>query len=212
LGGKNDESISRPEPEANVPSPQIVWPLLTHGALGNHSYRANYVLQNTPSHTYSNFLNKQGTNSQYPSGLDLPALPIDGMKIAHLSYLGIPRNLVNRISALGKSEGPLYSIIVSRNKISSINFQGSITRQGRGERWRFAIMITNSEVTPAQKIGETAGLLWQFLDSKGPMNINSLIKNIKVPRDLLMQAIGWLAREDKVEITQSKRKKHIALK
>ncbi|HEV3203465.1 MAG TPA: winged helix-turn-helix domain-containing protein [Gemmataceae bacterium] len=73
-------------------------------------------------------------------------------------------------------------------------------------------MITNSEVTPAQKIGETAGLLWKFLESKGPTNINSLIKNLKVPRDLLMQAIGWLAREDKVDITESKRKKHIALK
>jgi hypothetical protein len=73
-------------------------------------------------------------------------------------------------------------------------------------------MEANAAASPVLKIGETAGLVWQVLESKGPMNLNALIKNLDVSRDLLMQAIGWLAREDKLAITESKRKKLIALK
>ena len=49
-------------------------------------------------------------------------------------------------------------------------------------------------------IGETAGEVWKFLDQKGEVTLNQIKKGIKVDPNLILQAIGWLAREDKLII------------
>ncbi len=51
-----------------------------------------------------------------------------------------------------------------------------------------------------QEIGETAGKVWEFLEEKGEANMRQLRRGLKVDRDLILQAIGWLAREDKLLI------------
>jgi len=51
-----------------------------------------------------------------------------------------------------------------------------------------------------QSIGETAGKVWEFLNEKGEATMRQLKRGIKVDRDLILQAIGWLAREDKLRI------------
>jgi hypothetical protein len=63
-----------------------------------------------------------------------------------------------------------------------------------------------------ETVGQTAGIVWQHLASAGPASLTGLAKEIAVPRDLVMQAIGWLAREDKVVITQNGRNRTISLK
>ena len=63
-----------------------------------------------------------------------------------------------------------------------------------------------------ETVGHTAGIVWQYLASAGPMSLTGLAKQIGVPRDLAMQAIGWLAREDKVVITQEGRSRTISLR
>jgi hypothetical protein len=65
--------------------------------------------------------------------------------------------------------------------------------------------------SPNDQIGETAGLVWHYLASKGKVNMTTLIRDLKAHRDLTMQAIGWLAREHKVVIVEEKKKKMIAL-
>ena len=67
-------------------------------------------------------------------------------------------------------------------------------------------------VTPIARIGETAGMVWHYLDLNGAMSVTGLAQELGVPRDLAMQAIGWLAREEKVEITEAGRTKTISLK
>ncbi len=52
-----------------------------------------------------------------------------------------------------------------------------------------------------QTIGETAGRVWQILDKDGPLSITTLQRRADVPSRLLYMALGWLAREDKVEVT-----------
>jgi hypothetical protein len=32
------------------------------------------------------------------------------------------------------------------------------------------------------------------------MSVSRLVKEIDAPRDIVMQALGWLAREDKIDI------------
>lgn len=62
------------------------------------------------------------------------------------------------------------------------------------------------------RIGETAGLVWQTLHARGPLALSRLVAEVDAPRDLVMQALGWLAREDKITIDSSARGRIVALK
>ena len=42
------------------------------------------------------------------------------------------------------------------------------------------------------EIGDTAGKVWHLLDEKGSLTIAKLVKEIDAPRDVVMQALGWL--------------------
>jgi hypothetical protein len=61
------------------------------------------------------------------------------------------------------------------------------------------------------QIGETAGAVWRTLSEQGPLSCAKLAKEIDAPRDVIMQAIGWLAREDKVSIEETPRGRVVAL-
>ena len=61
------------------------------------------------------------------------------------------------------------------------------------------------------QIGETAGEVWHLLDAEGPLALTKIVKEIDAPRDLVMQAVGWLAREEKLTIEEEKRSKIVSL-
>jgi hypothetical protein len=44
------------------------------------------------------------------------------------------------------------------------------------------------------------------------MSFAKLVKEIDSPRDVVMQAVGWLAREGKVELEEKNRVRMISLK
>jgi hypothetical protein len=73
-------------------------------------------------------------------------------------------------------------------------------------------MGANAEAAPIDSIGQTAGLVWRYLNAKGPVSLTVLVHEAKVPRDLLMQALGWLARENKLEFSEVKRRKTVGLR
>jgi hypothetical protein len=56
-----------------------------------------------------------------------------------------------------------------------------------------------------EKIGSTAGMIWHTLDAKGDLSLAQLKKEVNGKTPIFDWAIGWLAREDKVVITQEKR-------
>ena len=62
------------------------------------------------------------------------------------------------------------------------------------------------------KIGETAGKIWKFLEDKGEANLTQLKKGVKADPNLILQAIGWLARENKLRIDKKERFVTYALK
>ena len=62
------------------------------------------------------------------------------------------------------------------------------------------------------QIGETAGRVWQALSDDGPLSMAKLVKMVGEPRDTVMQAIGWLAREDKITLEDQGRSRIVALK
>jgi len=63
-----------------------------------------------------------------------------------------------------------------------------------------------------QQIGETAGAVWRTLAEQGPQSLAKIVERVGGNRDLVMQAIGWLAREGKLEIAETKRGRIISLR
>lgn len=59
------------------------------------------------------------------------------------------------------------------------------------------------------QIGDTAGVLWHYLNENGPRTLTQLTKEVDAPRDVIMQAVGWLAREDKISIDEEARGKKV---
>jgi hypothetical protein len=62
------------------------------------------------------------------------------------------------------------------------------------------------------QIGETAGRVWQTLNTSGPLSLAKLAKQIDAPRDVVMQAVGWLAREGKISIEDGTRGRTVSLR
>ena len=71
-----------------------------------------------------------------------------------------------------------------------------------------------TEILPHQveSIGTVAGMVWRHLTDNGAMTLSKLARDIDVPRDLVMQGLGWLAREDKIMFYEGKRSKMVSLK
>ena len=62
------------------------------------------------------------------------------------------------------------------------------------------------------QIGETAGEVWHLLaEENEPVSLAQLTKRIDQPRDVIMQAVGWLAREDKIQIEENGRTRYVML-
>ena len=53
-------------------------------------------------------------------------------------------------------------------------------------------------------VGETAGKVFQRLNAKGQMSMTRLKKEIGENDMMTTMAVGWLAREGKVELTKNR--------
>ena len=73
-------------------------------------------------------------------------------------------------------------------------------------------MATACSTSCTTEIGATSGAVWKLLSEKGPMDLAKLVKAVGEPRDAVMQAIGWLAREDKIIFEDNGRKRIILLR
>jgi hypothetical protein len=49
-----------------------------------------------------------------------------------------------------------------------------------------------------EQIGEAAGRIWQELGGKKEIGLSQLPKLLNAKSDITYQALGWLAREDKI--------------
>lgn len=73
--------------------------------------------------------------------------------------------------------------------------------------------MATAQHSSTEQIGDTAGLVWHCLNEQGPHSLAQLAKQIDAPRDVIMQAVGWLAREDKIAIEEDARgRKTISLR
>ncbi len=63
-----------------------------------------------------------------------------------------------------------------------------------------------------KQIGETAGEIWSLLGEKGPLSLPALKRQVKAPAEFVLMALGWLAREDKLEVERKGRVQLLRLK
>ncbi|HOW73862.1 MAG TPA: winged helix-turn-helix domain-containing protein [Phycisphaerae bacterium] len=63
-----------------------------------------------------------------------------------------------------------------------------------------------------KQIGETAGVVWRHLSTKGEVRTADLQRATSTPKAAMDRAIGWLAREDKVITSGDGLKETIRLK
>ena len=54
------------------------------------------------------------------------------------------------------------------------------------------------------EIGEAAGKVWTYLNDTGEVPVPTLLKQVGLPRDMAHRAIGWLAREGKLQFDNAK--------
>lgn len=51
-----------------------------------------------------------------------------------------------------------------------------------------------------KSIGESAGIVWAFLNENGETTLTKLKKETGLTSDMATIALGWLAREEKINI------------
>ena len=62
------------------------------------------------------------------------------------------------------------------------------------------------------KVGEAAGKVWHTLKNGGEMSTTQLKKAVGVDDKTLLMALGWLAREDKLNFSQNKTTLKVSIK
>lgn len=66
-------------------------------------------------------------------------------------------------------------------------------------------------LTGVERIGQVAGQVWHYLSATDSASLTQLAKEIDAPRDIVMQAVGWLAREGKISIAENGRSRSVSL-
>jgi hypothetical protein len=67
-------------------------------------------------------------------------------------------------------------------------------------------------MTYTEPIGKTAGKVWHYLNDHGKTSLSGLEKAVKAPHGVVFMAVGWLAREGKVQFAQEKRSTQVWLR
>jgi len=62
------------------------------------------------------------------------------------------------------------------------------------------------------QIGEMAGKVWELLASGGPLTLDQLKKKLNAQGEILSYALGWLAREDKIDFIDDKKTLRVQVK
>jgi predicted transcriptional regulator len=75
-----------------------------------------------------------------------------------------------------------------------------------------ATATMNGVMSCLGQIGDTAGTVWHALNEEGPLSLAKLFERVGGNRDVVMQAVGWLAREGKIDIVETKRGRIVSLR
>ena len=63
-----------------------------------------------------------------------------------------------------------------------------------------------------EEIGTVAGEIWDLLSERGELSISGVVSEIKASPSTAYMSLGWLAREDKLELIKKSRGVFVRLK
>ena len=75
-----------------------------------------------------------------------------------------------------------------------------------------ATVAETPEITIRERVGLTAGNIWQYLDKNGETSVAKLIKELPEEEKVIQRSIGWLAQEGKITLDIVNRVETVALK
>jgi len=61
-------------------------------------------------------------------------------------------------------------------------------------------------------IGAAAGAIWEYLDENGATSVSKVTKETGISKNEVQRAIGWLAKEGKLNFEMDKRTELLSLK
>jgi len=107
--------------------------------------------------------------------------------------------------------GPLdQPSLIKKTKLSNNDFYAAIGWLARENKiYKEGNYYRLGETNLTNKIGENAGKIWRTLNSHGEVNISSIAKMTKITTVDAYSALGWLARENKIEAKKSNLKPNI---
>ncbi len=62
-----------------------------------------------------------------------------------------------------------------------------------------------------EDIGYAAGQVWDYLWTQGPVSISRVTREVEGGQRLVLLAMGWLAREGKLEFREEERRQVVQL-
>jgi len=75
-----------------------------------------------------------------------------------------------------------------------------------------SIQKTQQRSLTSDEIGHVAGEVWQLLNDQNGQSLASIKKSINAPEAIILAAIGWLAREGKLQFETSGRNTNVSLR
>ena len=63
-----------------------------------------------------------------------------------------------------------------------------------------------------KQIGDAAGIIWKYLDQHTESTLSELKQATKLSEQLALMGLGWLAREEKLNVVQDKKGLKVSLR
>lgn len=123
----------------------------------------------------------------------------------------------NPIDEFGKNAGKIWetlnnnAIALSQTKLQkTTNLSdeafycavGWLARENKIKKTGITYLLGDTNLTP--KIGKNAGKIWKLLASENEANITKIVRRTRITEMDVHSAIGWLARENKIETLKGK--------
>lgn len=105
------------------------------------------------------------------------------------------------------------NVVANRNQgISGAKGKASVTEACDRPEAATGTAALPNRVWCNEQIGEVAGLVWHVLAERDGQSLTALKKAVDAPSDLVLAAVGWLAREGKLEFVTSGRTMSVSLR
>ena len=103
-------------------------------------------------------------------------------------------------AALNRYGPQNQSNLLKKSKLSLMDFHTGLGWLARENKiCKDGAIYKLGETNLTGKIGENAGKVWKTLETQGEVNISSIAKLSQIKVQDAYSALGWLAREDKVD-------------